>query len=67
MSTVEKSTDVDVPITVAYGQWIQFEEFPSFMEGVESIQQLEDSPPLGRFHRWHSAGVGCRNHRAASR
>jgi uncharacterized membrane protein len=43
VSTVEKSIDVDVPITVAYGQWTQFEEFPRFMDGVESIQQLDDT------------------------
>jgi uncharacterized membrane protein len=43
VSTVEKSIDVDVPVPVAYGQWTQFEEFPRFMEGVESIQQLDDT------------------------
>ena len=29
MATVEKSIDADVPVSVAYGQWTQFEEFPS--------------------------------------
>ena len=27
----------------AYDQWTQFEEFPQFMEGVESISQLDDT------------------------
>jgi uncharacterized membrane protein len=31
MATVESSIDVHVPISVAYNQWTQFEEFPSFM------------------------------------
>lgn len=42
MSTVTKSIDVAVPITVAYNQWTQFEEFPRFMKGVDSIVQTDD-------------------------
>jgi len=37
-----KSIDVNVPVSVAYNQWTQFEEFPRFMEGVESVRQLDD-------------------------
>lgn len=40
MANVTKSIDVDVPVTTAYDQWTQFEEFPRFMEGVEEIRQL---------------------------
>jgi uncharacterized membrane protein len=43
MATVEKSIDIDVPVHTAYNQWTQFEEFPHFMEGVESIKQLDDT------------------------
>ena len=39
MSTVEQSIDVDVPVGTAYNQWTQFESFPEFMDGVESITQ----------------------------
>lgn len=42
MTTIEKSIDVEVPVTVAYNQWTQFEEFPQFMEGVEEVRQLDD-------------------------
>ncbi len=38
-----QSIDVDVPVRVAYDQWTQFEHFPRFMEGVESVTQLEDN------------------------
>ena len=43
MSKVVESVDVDVPVTVAYNQWTQFESFPHFMGGVESITQLDDT------------------------
>jgi uncharacterized membrane protein len=42
MARIEQSIDVDVPVRTAYNQWTQFEEFPRFMEGVESITQLDD-------------------------
>ncbi|WP_106402903.1 SRPBCC family protein [Actinocorallia populi] len=40
MSTIEQSVEVDVPVTTAYNQWTQFEEFPKFMEGVDRIEQV---------------------------
>lgn len=43
MTTVEKSIDVAVPVSVAYNQWTQFEEFPEFMNGVEKITQIDDT------------------------
>jgi len=42
-STIEQEIEVDVPVSTAYNQWTQFEEFPRFMEGVESVQQLDDT------------------------
>jgi len=41
MSSIEKSIDVNVPVSVAYNQWTQFEDFPHFMEGIEQVQQLD--------------------------
>ena len=43
MSTVEKSIDVNVPISTAYNQWTQFEDFPKFMEGIQEVKQLDDT------------------------
>ncbi|WP_219470695.1 SRPBCC family protein [Nonomuraea rhizosphaerae] len=43
MSTIEHSVDVRVPVRVAYNQWTQFESFPEFMEGVESVKQIGDT------------------------
>ena len=42
MSTIEHSIEVEVPVRTAYNQWTQFEEFPRFMEGVESVRQSDD-------------------------
>ena len=43
MPSVTKSIDVAVPVTTAYNQWTQFESFPHFMGGVESITQTDDT------------------------
>jgi uncharacterized membrane protein len=43
MASVEKSIDVNVPVSVAYNQWTQFESFPQFMEGVKEVKQLDDT------------------------
>ena len=43
MSQIQKSIDVEVPVGTAYNQWTQFESFPEFMSGVESITQIDDT------------------------
>jgi uncharacterized membrane protein len=43
MPTIEESIELEVPVRTAYNQWTQFEEFPRFMEGVESVQQVDDT------------------------
>jgi uncharacterized membrane protein len=43
MSEIIETIDVDVPVRTAYDQWTQFESFPMFMEGVERVEQLDDT------------------------
>jgi len=43
ISTIDESIEVGVPVTTAYNQWTQFEEFPLFMEGVDDVQQRDDT------------------------
>jgi uncharacterized membrane protein len=43
VSIISQSIEVDVPVRVAYNQWTQFEEFPRFMEGVDSVTQIDDT------------------------
>ena len=58
MSRVEESMEVNVPVSTAYNQWTQFEEFPKFMEGVESVKQIDDTHLRwvaeigGQRHEW---------------
>ena len=42
VTNIVESIDVGVPIRVAYDQWTQFREFPTFMKKVENIDQAED-------------------------
>ncbi len=60
MSNVEESIEVSVPVRTAYNQWTQFEEFPQFMDGVESVKQLDDTHLRwvaeigGKRHEWEA-------------
>lgn len=56
-SKVEKRIVVDVPVSTAYNQWTQFEDFPHFMGGVESVTQLSDD----RL-KWVAHIAGVRRH-----
>jgi uncharacterized membrane protein len=55
MAKIEASIDVDVPVRVAYDQWTQFEEFPRFMDAVESVEQVDDT-----HLRWVATIAGVR-------
>jgi uncharacterized membrane protein len=43
MPKIEDSIEVHVPVRQVYNQWTQFEDFPKFMEGIQSVQQLDDT------------------------
>ncbi|NQX29036.1 SRPBCC family protein [Microbacteriaceae bacterium VKM Ac-2854] len=43
MSQIIETIDVSVPVSAAYNQWTQFEEFPKFLDEVESIQQITET------------------------
>ena len=49
---IESSIEVGVPVSAAYNQWTQFEEFPRFMQGVEEVRQLDET----RLHWVASVG-----------
>lgn len=43
MPRVEQSIEIEVPVATAYDQWTQFEQFPTFMNGVEEVRRLDDT------------------------
>ncbi|CAN5454935.1 SRPBCC family protein [soil metagenome] len=59
-SSVRETIEVDVPLSTAYNQWTQFEEFPLFMESVHEVRQLDDkhlhwrADVAGKEVHWHS-------------
>jgi len=53
MPTIEKFIEVNVPEYTAYAQWMKFEEFPQFMEGVKEVTRLDAK----RFH-WKAEIAG---------
>jgi len=62
METIKESIDVSVPVSTAYNQWTQFEQFPKFMEGVESVTQIDDThlgwaAEIGGAHREWQAEI----------
>jgi uncharacterized membrane protein len=66
MSTVEKSIQVDVPVSTAYNQWTQFESFPQFMDGVDRIDQISPTmthwvTSIGGVHRQFDAEITEQN------
>jgi len=60
MARVEETIEVNVPVSTAYNQWTQFEEFPKFMDGVESVKQIDDTHLRwvaeigGKRHEWEA-------------
>jgi uncharacterized membrane protein len=42
-TSIDEEIEVAVPVSAAYNQWTQFEEFPKFMEGVDEVRQLDDT------------------------
>ncbi|WP_405998909.1 SRPBCC family protein [Streptomyces sp. NBC_00829] len=60
---IVEEIDVGVPVSVAYNQWTQFADYPSFMKKVERVEQeseteLEWKAQIFFSHReWHSTVI----------
>ena len=51
---IVESIDVGVPVRVAYNQWTEFGDFPSFMKKVENVDQQEDEKLSWKAQVWWS-------------
>jgi uncharacterized membrane protein len=43
LSSTSDSIEVNVPVSTAYNQWTQFEDFPKFMDSVREVRQVDDT------------------------
>jgi hypothetical protein len=43
MARIQQSIDIGVPVHVVYNQLTQFEDYPRFMQDVETVHQLDDT------------------------
>jgi uncharacterized membrane protein len=43
VTNIVESIDVGVPVQVAYNQWTQFRDFPTFTKKVENVDQAEET------------------------
>lgn len=43
MAIIQQSIEVRVPVHTAYNQLTQFEDYPRFMQDVETVRQLDDT------------------------
>ncbi|MDB5821855.1 MAG: cyclase [Herminiimonas sp.] len=41
-SSTDATIELDVPLSTAYNQFTQFEEFPQFMTSVQEVKQIDD-------------------------
>jgi uncharacterized membrane protein len=48
MAFYEQTIVVNVPVEVAFQQWMRFEEFPEFMEGVIEVQRPAENIMIWR-------------------
>jgi len=51
---IVETIDVGVPVRTAYNQWTQFQDFPSFMKKVESVEQASDEKTNWKAQIWWS-------------
>jgi uncharacterized membrane protein len=54
MSAVEQQIDVAVPVDAAYDQWTRFEELPRFIDGVDEVQEVDET-----HLRWRASYDGA--------
>jgi hypothetical protein len=42
LTNITEEIDVGVPVRIAYNQWTQFQDFPKFTKGLETVEQESD-------------------------
>ena len=51
MSGVEQQIDVAASLDAVYDQWTRFEELPRFIDGIEEVEEIDETHLLWRASR----------------
>lgn len=43
MAQIIETVDIDAPVSVVYNAWTRFEEFPTFLDDIDSLTQESDT------------------------
>ncbi|WP_055482390.1 SRPBCC family protein [Sphaerimonospora mesophila] len=54
VTNIVETLDIGAPLPVVYNQWTRFEDFPSFMKKVESVEQKSDEKLAWKAQIWWS-------------
>ncbi|MEO3785465.1 SRPBCC family protein [Actinocorallia sp. B10E7] len=54
LTNIVETIDVGVPLRLAYDQWTQFEDFPTFTKKVEQAEQTEEGKTTWKAQVWWS-------------
>ncbi|MBP2707852.1 SRPBCC family protein [Microbispora sp. RL4-1S] len=54
VTNIVEQLDIGAPIRLVYNQWTQFEDFPSFMKKVETVEQKSDEKIGWKAQVWWS-------------
>jgi uncharacterized membrane protein len=54
LTNIVETLDVGVPIRLAYDQWTQFEDFPTFMKKLEHAERPSEEKVNWKAHIWWS-------------
>ncbi|GAA1242007.1 SRPBCC family protein [Oryzihumus leptocrescens] len=54
VTNIIEEIDIGLPVRVVYNQWTEFQQFPSYMKKVESVEQIEDEKIKWKAQVWWS-------------
>lgn len=42
MQSIDKTIEIEAPVSDVYARWSRFESFPEFMDGIQEVRQLDE-------------------------
>ena len=47
-TSIDGSIEIDVPASTAYEFWTRIEQFPRFIDPVESVERIDEEKAIGQ-------------------